>query len=196
MLKKTYISTKLLSIEPILSECFFVELNLHNRKWLISCYYILHKINIFKHIEILSKNLDLYSSQYENNIIIGDFNVGVSDPHMTDFCNAYNLSSLIKEPTCYKNTKTWIILHAIDLILTNSPHSFQGSCVVGTGLSDVHKGTFKKYGRSWFLCLDPPPPFLCLPLFVSESPAKVHLFGLELTHSPTISMLAKFRDKK
>ena len=157
MLKKTYISTKLLSIEPILSECFFVELNLHNRKWLISCYYILHKINIFKHIEILSKNLDLYSSQYENNIIIGDFNVGVSDPHMTDFCNAYNLSSLIKEPTCYKNTKTWIILHAIDLILTNSPHSFQGSCVVGTGLSDVHKGTFKKYGRSWFLCLAPPP---------------------------------------
>ena len=195
MLKKTYISTKLLSIEPILSECFFVELNLHNRKWLTSCYYILHKINIFKHIEILSKNLDLYSSQYENNIIIGDFNVGVSDPHMTDFCNTYNLSSLIKEPTCYKNTKTWIILHAIDLILTNSPHSFQGSCVVGTGLSDVHKGTFKKYGHSWFLCLDP-PPFLCLPLFVSESPAKVHLFGLELTHSPTISMLAKFRDKK
>ena len=134
---KENISTKLLSIEPILSECFSVELNLHNRKWLISRYYILHKINIFNHIEILSKNLDLYSSPYENNIIIGDFNVGVSDPHMTDFCNMYNLSSLIKEPTCYKNTKTWIILHAIDLTLTNSPHSFQGSCVVGTGLSFI-----------------------------------------------------------
>ena len=80
----------------------FVELNLRKRKWLISCSYNLHKNNISKHIEILSKNLDLCSSHYESNIIIGDFNVGVSDPDMNDFCNAYNLSSLIKEPTCHK----------------------------------------------------------------------------------------------
>ena len=36
-------------------------------------------------MENISKNLGLYSSQYENNIIIGDFNVRVSDPHMNDF---------------------------------------------------------------------------------------------------------------
>ena len=78
---------------------------MRQRSWLISCSYSLHKDNISKHIEILSKNLDLYSSQYENNIIIGDFNVGVSDPHMNDFCDAYSLSSLIKEPTCYKVPK-------------------------------------------------------------------------------------------
>ena len=41
-------------------------------------------------MEILSKNLDLYSSQYESNIIIGDLNFGVSDSHMNDFDNAYN----------------------------------------------------------------------------------------------------------
>ena len=114
----------------------FVELNLRKRKWLISCSYNPHKSNIFKHIEILSKNLDLQSSHYESNIIIGDFNVGVSDPHINDFCNAYNLNSLIKEPTCYKNRDN---PSCIDLILTNSPRSFQGSCVVETGLSDFHK---------------------------------------------------------
>ena len=53
-------------------ECFFVELNLRKRKWLISCSYNLNKNNISKHIEIQSKNLDLYSSQYKSNIIIGD----------------------------------------------------------------------------------------------------------------------------
>ena len=53
-------------------ECFFVELNLRKRKWLISCSYSLNKNNISKHIEIQSKNLDLYSSQYKSNIIIGD----------------------------------------------------------------------------------------------------------------------------
>ena len=41
-------------------------------------------------MEIPNKNLDLYSSRYESNIIIGDLNVGVSDRHMNDFCNAYN----------------------------------------------------------------------------------------------------------
>ena len=114
----------------------FVELNLRQRKWLISCSYNPHKSNIFKLIEILSKNLDLQSSHYESNIIIGDFNVGVGDPHINDFCNAYNLNSLIKEPTCYKNQDN---PSCINLILTNSPSSFQGSCVVETGLSGFHK---------------------------------------------------------
>ena len=63
------IPTNLLCIEPIPSECFFAELNLCKSKWLMSCSYNPHKINISKHIEILSKNLDLYSSQHESNII-------------------------------------------------------------------------------------------------------------------------------
>ena len=108
------IPTKPLSIEPIPSECFFVELNLRKRKWLVSCSYNSHKNSISKHIEILSKNLDLYSSQYESNITIGDFNVEVSDPHMNGFCNAYNISSLIKESNCYV-TKPRIIRHALTL---------------------------------------------------------------------------------
>ena len=46
---------------------------------------------------------------------------------MNDFCNAFNLSSLIKESTCYRgnHNSSWI-----DLILTNSACSFQGSCMV------------------------------------------------------------------
>ena len=69
---------------------------------------------------MLSINLDLYSFQCESN--------------MNDFCNAYNFSSLIKEPTSYKNQEN---PSSIDLILTNSPRSFRGSCVVKkTGLSN------------------------------------------------------------
>ena len=55
---------------------------------------------------------------------------------MNDFCNAYNLSSLIKEPTCYKNPDN---PSSIDLTLKNSPRIFQGSCVMETGLSDFHR---------------------------------------------------------
>ena len=57
---------------------------------------------------------------------------------MNDFCNAYNLSSLIKEPTFYKNPDN---PSSIDLTLKNSPRIFQGSCVMETGLSDFHRMT-------------------------------------------------------
>ena len=55
---------------------------------------------------------------------------------MNNFCNACKLSSLIKEPTCYKNPEN---LSFIDLILTNSSCRFQSACVVETGLSDFHR---------------------------------------------------------
>ena len=92
------------------------------------------KNNISKHIKVLSKNLGLYSSQYENNIIIGDFSADVSDPHVNDFCNAYNLSSLVKEPTCHKNPDN---PSCIQRVLTNQPSSFQRSCVVETELTFI-----------------------------------------------------------
>ena len=54
---------------------------------------------------------------------------------MNAFCERYSLSSLIKELTCYKNPAN---PSYTDLILTNSPRSFQNSSVVETGLSDFH----------------------------------------------------------
>ena len=62
----------------------------------------------------------------------------LSNSYLKCFCSDYNLSSLIKAPTCYKNPDN---PRCIDLILTNSPNSFQNSSVVDTGLSDFHKMT-------------------------------------------------------
>ena len=87
-----------------------------------------HKITISKQTEMLSKNLDLYSSRYGSNSFFGDFYVGLSDLQMNDFCHAYNLSS--------PNPGN---LSCIDLILRDSPCTFQGSCVVEAGLSDFHR---------------------------------------------------------
>ena len=63
---------------------------------------------------MLSKNFDLYSSQYEYNIIIGYFNVRVSDPYMNNFCNANILITLIKVSNV-KHSKTWKFRHALTL---------------------------------------------------------------------------------
>ena len=63
----------------------------------------LTKNNIQFHLENLTKSLALHSSNYENLIILGDFNVSIDNSYMAGFCDTYDLRSLIMEPTCYKN---------------------------------------------------------------------------------------------
>ena len=120
------------------TEGFYIERNLRKRKWLLCCSYNPDKNNIQFHLENLTKSLILYLSNYENLIILGDFNVSTDNSYMASFCDIQDLKSLITEPTCYKNPEnsTWI-----DLVLRNHPRSFQNSCAFETGLSDFHKMT-------------------------------------------------------
>ena len=136
---KEDIPVKFLSSENKPIEAFFFELNFHKKKWLVCYSYNPNKNNISSsHLEALRRTLDIYSALYENTILVGDFNVDVNDPIMGFFCESYNFKSLIKDPTCFKNPEN---PSCIDLILTNSPYSFQNSCVIETGLSDFHKMT-------------------------------------------------------
>ena len=68
--------------------------------------------------------------------LIRNFNVSPEDSHMETFCESYGSKNLIKVPTCHKNLPN---PSCIDLILKNSPLSFQSSGVIETGLSDFHK---------------------------------------------------------
>ena len=71
-------------------------------------------------------------------MILDDFNACVGDEPFDTFCKSYYFTSLIKQPTCFKNPQN---PSCIDLILTNKPRSFQTKCVIETGLSDFHRMT-------------------------------------------------------
>ena len=60
------VQAKLIVTEIWLIEEFYVEINLRQQKWLIRCSYIPNKRNTSKHTEALSKNIELFSSNYEN----------------------------------------------------------------------------------------------------------------------------------
>ena len=124
------IPSKLLSVENYPTEAF-AEVSIRKKKWLFSCSYNPNGENIENHLETLSKNLALYSSTYENH-----FNVCLEEISMLGFCDTFDLKSLIKDVTGYKNPEN---SSSIDLILTNNPLSFQNSCVIETGLSDFHR---------------------------------------------------------
>ena len=132
------IPCKLLSVENHAMEGFYVEINLRKTKPLLCCSYNTNRCKIDFHLEKLNRSLALYSSHHENFIILGDFNVEAKDSAVSVFTNTNDITSLVKEQTCYKNTNK---PSCIDLILTNKYRSFQLSCVIETGLSDFHKMT-------------------------------------------------------
>ena len=57
---------------------------------------------------------------------------------MKSFCESYNLTNLIKQPTCFKNPEK---PSCNDLILINRPKSFQSTDVLETVLSYFHRVT-------------------------------------------------------
>ena len=95
--------------------------------------------NLTDFFEEMTTSLTKVTSSYEN-ITIGDFNIditcrGVSSNTLSDFCDLFHLTNIVKCDTCYTKTHTSFI----DLILTNKPPSFNKTLVSGTGLSDYHK---------------------------------------------------------
>ena len=145
------ITPEFLSFEDKPFEVLFIELNFRKKKWLLSCSYNSNKNNISNHLQRLRNSLDLYSAKHGNIILIGDFNVSPEESHIETFCESYGLKNLIKVPTCYKNPQN---PSCIDLILTNSPLSFQSSGVIETGMSDFHKITVT-VTKTTFQKLDP-----------------------------------------
>ena len=102
----------------------FVEINLRKKKWLLNCSCNVQKSEIRKYLGAVGKNLDSYSSKYENFILFGDFNAEPTDNAIEEFMKVYNLKNLVKGPTCFKNLEK---PSCIDLILTNKIKSVQTS---------------------------------------------------------------------
>ena len=84
----------------------------------------------------VGKDLDKLMGNYDNILLIGDFNSQMEVEKMKEFCESYNLENLIRDPTCYKNV---LNPTSIDMILTNRANLFTNSCCIETGISDYHK---------------------------------------------------------
>ena len=121
-----------------LIEGISLEINLRKSKWFLFGGYNPNKCTISSFTKILSSILDINSKKYDNILLLGDFNSEIHEEAMSEFCEDYNLTNLIKEPTCFKSVQN---PSTIDLILTNRPRCFCNSMAIETGLSDHHKLT-------------------------------------------------------
>ena len=111
-----------------------IEVNFRKSKWLIVPIYRPPAKLKSEFNKNVSKLLDDYASIYDRILILGDFNMEVSDKEMTPLIKDHNLYSLIKDPTCFYTSQG----RCIDLMLTNSKHCFMNSKTFDTGESDFH----------------------------------------------------------
>ena len=119
-------------------ESTFLEIRIRQCKWLVVVGYNPQKEKIANFLDQLSIELDSHLPNYENLLMLGDWNSAVTEKEMAEFCEMYQLDNLIKEPTCFKSLEN---PSSIDLMLTNKKNSFQNSMAIETGLSDFHKMT-------------------------------------------------------
>ena len=83
-----------------------------------------HKDTISYLLEHVGNALDKLLGNYDNILMLGDFNSSQAETSMKVFCETYNLENLIKDPTCFKNARNPT---SIDLMLTNRKNNFCNS---------------------------------------------------------------------
>ena len=77
-------STLLNSDMPI--ENFCTEINIRKKKWPLVCMYHPNKDFISNHLKHIRKNLDSYSSKYDNFILLGNLNLEPTESPVRDLC--------------------------------------------------------------------------------------------------------------
>ena len=155
-------------------EGIFIELNLHKEKWILFGGYNPKKERASYFLKHLSQSLDKFIGNYDNLLLIGDFNSEIKEENMKDFCDTYNLQNLINEPTCFKSV---LNPTSIDLMLTNRARCFQNSVTIETGISDHHKMTITVL-KTYFKKIKP-----MIIKYRNYNKLDIVSFRIELTHT-------------
>ena len=106
---------------------------MRKEQWLVVSVYKPPGQNAIYFLNWLCQIIDIYSTFYEKQVIIGDFNLTSDNKSMRDFVDLYNVINLIQITTCFKGT-----VSCIDLLLTNQKYSLKNTSAFKTGLSHHH----------------------------------------------------------
>ena len=120
------------SISNIESIC--LELNLRKRKWLVIGIYKPPSYSEDAFIKSLFSCLTNAAKEFDNILLLQDFNMTAENTKMEQLLTSFSLESLIKSPTCFES----VIPNSIDLILTNHKQYFMKSQTLVTGISGFH----------------------------------------------------------
>ena len=78
------------------------EFSISNKKWLLLRNYEPPSQNELFFINEIRLSLNLFSSSYENLLLLGDFNLSAENPNFKTLLSSFDLKSFIKILTCFK----------------------------------------------------------------------------------------------
>ena len=78
------------------------EFSISNKKWLLLRNYEPPSQNELFFINEIKLSLNLFSSSYENLLLLGDFNLSAENPNFKTLLSSFDLKSFIKILTCFK----------------------------------------------------------------------------------------------
>ena len=136
------------------TEILLVEMNLTKQKCLVVAIYTPSSQCKNYFITELTKVLDKSRGNFENIVVLGDFNMEPINQVMATFMTDNDFINIIKSNTCFK-TSTGT---CTDLISINKHKSLQNTGVIETGISD-HYLLISSFLKTFFSKM--PPNNLC-----------------------------------
>ena len=117
-------------------ETMAVEVILNSEKWVLYSMYKQPKVKNAKFVNIVEDVMIKCTQHAHNVMIVGDLNVNFkNEKHcLTELCDLYGMTNIVREPTCRKGDSATII----DVVLTNVTRRLQNVTHVDSGLSDFH----------------------------------------------------------
>ena len=110
-------------------------MKLSKTNWLVIVTYKPPSLSDIVFTSEISNILTFYRSTHDNILLMGDFNMTLSNPKLSELIADHERCSLISEPICFKS----INRTCIDNFLTNRKTRFMKTLTFETGVSDHHK---------------------------------------------------------
>ena len=126
------------------TETICIEFLISKRKRCIIFTYRPPKYDKKVFFEELSKTISQAINKYDNFLVAGSWKIdvsgskGLNDSHTSELIDTFNLTNLVKVPTCFKITRG----NVLDVLLRNKPNSLQKTGASEKGLSNCHKVLF------------------------------------------------------
>ena len=94
----------MVSAEGILDDCeiILIEFSIETRKWLCIGLYKLPSQNDKYFLDNLSLILNKLTCQFDNIMLMGDFNLTVENKNHKVFMSTFDMKYLIKRPACFQ----------------------------------------------------------------------------------------------
>ena len=89
------------------TEVLFIKINLRKKKRLMCCDYNPSKLAIKNFTYNIGKTLDSYIGNYDNFLVVGNFNSEISESWINVFYSIYSLYNLCDKARCVKSVRIW-----------------------------------------------------------------------------------------